>query len=138
MGEYTPDTEKQREIRFCPLHPDPDQAENACLLLAEWLVIQSSVRVSDRMISIRYDLMDITFTEIAEALVELGFHLDNSLMCKVRRALYAYTEENERANLEARSTRQIANDAQGVFVSRYQKLRHGCRDDRPRHWREYL
>ncbi len=138
MGEHTPDTEKQRAIRFCPLHPDPDQAENASLLLAEWQVIQSSVCVSDRMIDITYDLVDITLTEIEEALVELGFHLDNSLMCKLRRALYAFTEENERANLKARPTRQIPNDAQDVFVSRYQKLRHGCRDTRPRHWREYL
>jgi hypothetical protein len=138
MGEHTPDTEKQREIRFCPLHPDPDQAENACLLLAEWLVVHSSIRVSDRIISITYDLVDITYTEIEEALVELGFHLDSSLMCKLRRALYAYTEENERANLKARPTHQIRNDTQGVFISRYQKLRHGCRDARPRHWREYL
>jgi hypothetical protein len=138
MGDATASTEKQREIRFCRLHPDPDPAAGACLLLIDLDAIVAVEKVSDCVVSIAYDLTDISLYEIEETLIELGFHLDNSLTCKLRRALFRYTEENERANLEASPWEQVPNDARDVFVSRYQRLRHGCRDNRPRHWREYL
>jgi hypothetical protein len=126
---------KQRELCFSPLHPDPDQAQSALLLLSGVSGIHAVTKKSRYSLEILYDLRLITLHIIDEALVELGFHLDNSLLAKLRRALFYYIEETQRANM---GYHQDINSTQEVFVNRYQQLPHGCRDDRPTHWREYL
>lgn len=129
------DYSKRREIRFCPLHPDPDQVQSAVLLLSDVTGIEEVVKVSPHSLQVAYNLRQISLQVIEEALIELGFHLDNGLLAKLKRALYYYTEETQRAN---RSYQQDINSTQEVFVNRYRQLPHGCRDARPRHWREYL
>ncbi len=126
---------KQRDIRFCPLHPDPDQAQSAVALLDGVTGIQQVVKGSPHSLTVCYDLRLITLQVIEDALIELGFHLDNSLLTKIKRALYHYAEETQRANLELHPDH---NDPKDVFVQSYQQRPHGCRDDRPQHWREYL
>ena len=126
---------KQREIRFCPVHPAPNQAEDAALALKDAVGIEKLSISSANGLSITYDLRFISLQAIEEALIQLGFHLDNSLFYKLRRALVHYMEDTQRANMgddhEIKSTRD-------VFINRYGKLPHGCRDKRPPHWREYL
>jgi hypothetical protein len=126
---------KRRQIRFCPLHPEPNQAQCAAALLNGAAGIDEAVDTDRCCLDVTYDLRLVTLQTIEEVLLELGFHLDNSLLCKLRRAFFHYTEETQRVNLghtqEIKSTRD-------VFVSRYHKLPHGCRDKRPAHWREYL
>ncbi len=127
---------KQREILFSPLHPDPNQAYSATLALSDLNGIEDFDIVSPTRLSVRYFLSMITLADIEFVLRELGYHLDNSLMSKMKRALYAYTEETERANhgyshSQDKSTRD-------VFIKQYQKRPHGCRDPRPSHWRDYL
>jgi hypothetical protein len=87
------------------------------------------------LLFVRYDITIITLSLIEEVLVEFGYHLDNSLMHKLKRALYAYTEETQRANLglEGENTAD-----RKVFIQNYLRRRHGCRDERPEHWRGYL
>ena len=87
------------------------------------------------MLFVRYDITVVTLNILEEVLVELGFHLDNSLMYKLKRALYAYTEETQRANLGLEG--ESCADRK-VFIQNYLRRRHGCRDDRPEHWRGYL
>ncbi len=126
---------KQREIRFCRLHPDTAQAHSASLVLSDLEGIHHVQPMETYQLIVSYDVSVITLNLIEEVLVELGFHLDNSLMNKLKRALYDYTEETQRANLgldEARSP-----DKQ-MFINRYLRRRHGCRDERPEHWRNYL
>jgi hypothetical protein len=87
-------------------------------------------------IHVSYDLNHISLNVIEGLLSELGFHLDNSLMAKLKRALCYYTEENELQALglptgQDQSTREI-------FMRCYQCHSHGCRDGRPQHWRKYL
>ena len=126
---------KQREILFDSLHPDPNQAHSATLAISELTGIeQIDVHSPTRMV-VRYHLNDITLADIEFVLRELGYHLDGSLMSKMKRALYAYTEETERANLGYTSSQQSTRD---VFIRQYQKRPHGCRDPRPDHWRDYL
>ncbi len=125
---------KQREIAFCLLRPD-DQAQAAGALLSGIDGVHHAEPQSQTLLLVRYDLSRITLQVIEESLIELGFHLSSNLMSKLKRALYYYTEETQRANmgLENETSTSIQ-----VFINRYQRLNHGCRDGRPEHWRGYL
>jgi len=138
MADRPASTLKVRDLRFCPLHPNPDQAESAFQLLARLDTVMGVVKESTTCLVLTYDVTEITLAEIEDALTELGFHLDNGLLCRLKRALYHFTEENERANHSAQPVLRMPSDAREAFVRQYQRHRHGCRDDRPQHWREYL
>ena len=127
---------KQREIVFCTLHPDPDQAGSAAALLLEIDGVHK-VDVRDKAsLEVHYHLLVICLADIEETLERNGFHLDNRLVHKIRRALYNYTEETQRANLGC--AKGESNCTQKVFINSYRKREHGCQDDRPDHWRRYL
>ncbi len=136
MDASPQETIKQREIAFCPHHLDPDQAGSVSGLLQGVEGIHWVRRVDPLRLLVRYDIRSITLKMIEEALAALGFHLDNSLLAKLKRALFYYTEETQRANLEIACCQKDSTTQ--VFVCRYQRRRHGCRDDRPDHWRKYL
>ncbi|MDX1655876.1 MAG: hypothetical protein R3310_11760 [Candidatus Competibacteraceae bacterium] len=136
MNKTDPELLKQREIRFCPLHPDPDQARSALRLLDGVAGILEVRQPTRHCVVVRYDLRRMTLQLIEAALIELGFHLDGSLLMRLKRALCYYTEETQRANLNLHHADLY--DVQEVFVNRYTHKPHGCRDDRPQHWREYL
>jgi len=138
MEQPPPDTVKSREIGFSTLHPDPQQALSAVLVLADINGILD-VTVPDRarnFILVSYDLNHICLRVIEDLLSELGFHLDNSLMSKLKRALYYYTEENEQENLAGASGQEL--NTREIFMRCYQCHSHGCRDERPDYWRKYL
>ena len=126
---------KQREIVFDALHPDPNQAQSATLAISELNGIEHVEASSPLRLVVRYQLSEITLADIEFVLRELGYHLDGSIMSKMKRALYAYSEETERVNHGYTSSLQTTRD---VFIKQYQKRTHGCRDPRPSHWREYL
>ncbi len=128
------DVIKHREIHFCALHPDKDQATTAMLLLSGAEGLVELRPVGPTCLHVSYDVTRISLKIIEDTLTELGFHLDASLLSKLKRALFYYTEETQCANLGcARS-----NCTREVFISRYERLRHGCRDHRPDYWRKYL
>lgn len=127
---------KHREIHFCSLHAQGEApAHSAMLLLADVDGIVGLHPVSAICLRVSYDLRTLTLQITENALTEVGFHLDNSLFTKLRRSLYYYTEETQCVNMghvhDSKATRHI-------FIERYQRLPHGCRDDRPSHWRKYL
>lgn len=127
---------KHREITFCTLHPNPDQAGSAAVMLADIEGVQR-VRVrNSNLLEVHYQLIAICLADIETLLEGKGFHLDNRLMYKVKRALYHYTEETQRANLGC--AKGDPNCTEKVFVNRYRKREHGCQDNRPDHWRRYL
>jgi len=97
--------------------------------------IESVRQASPLAIEVIYDLRRVTLECIECALVELGYHLDNSLLCKLKRALFYYTEDTQRENLAVTQECQVTQ--QDVFINRYQHLTHGCRDPQPEYWREY-
>lgn len=127
---------KHREIVFCSLHPDPAQAQSAMLVLTDIEGVEHMRLISHQRLHVTYDIRRVCLQWLEEVLEELGFHLDNSLFTKLRRALYHYTEEVQRDNLKCPKGETNCTDK--VFVNRYQRLPHGCRDDRPPHWRKYL
>lgn len=127
---------KRRGICFQTPHPDPRQALTAARLLADVEGVMDLAVVADDCLEIAYELRHHTLQSIEALLSELGFHLDNSLMANLRRALYHYTEETERANCGCAAGRTTRT--RDIFVNRYQHLPHGCRDCRPDFWRQYL
>jgi len=125
---------KNREILFNQLHPEQNQAHAAMLLLSDVQGILHTHASSPLCLHISYDLRYISLEMIENALTEVGFHLDNSLLIKLKRALFYFTEETHRINIGITGTFSTRD----IFVNRYEHLKHGCRDERPAHWRKYL
>lgn len=136
MEQESDNLRKQREIAFCTLHPDADQAASAATLLLQTDGILLTRRLDEATLEVHYDLMAITLAEIEALLEQHGYHLDNRLLHKIRRALFHYTEETQRANLGC--GKGESNCTQKIFATTYRKRSHGCQDDRPDHWRRYL
>ena len=126
---------KRREIHLCHLHPNPEQARSALLLLSDADGIIDIQFLDELCLLVSYDLRILTLQAIEEVLVELGYHLDGRLIYRMTRALYAYSEETQRANMDFA---EETNNTTTVFIQRYSNNYHGCRDTRPVHWRKYL
>jgi len=126
---------KRRELRFCHLHPDPNQARSALLLLSDAEGVLDISLANESCLYITYDIRHLTLDAIEKVLIRLGYHLDNRLLYRMKRALYSYAEETQRANL---GVSESTDNTTQVFVKRYTSNYHGCRDKRPEHWRKYL
>ncbi len=127
---------KHREIAFRELHPNPDQAGTAERFLAGVEGVVASEAASPTLVRVSYDVLAVTLEELEDGLRELGLHLDNRLFLRLKRALYYYTEETLRANCGC--PHGDSNCTKKVFATRYRQIEHGCRDQRPEHWRRYL
>ncbi len=136
MIRIAEDLPKRRDIDFQEPHPDPRQAHSAALLLRNVEGVLELEPVSFTLLRIAYDIRFITLIEIEEGLTAAGFHLDNSLMNKLRRTICYYAEETQRANMGCEQG--SSNCTRRIFVNRYNQRAHGCRDERPQHWRRYL
>lgn len=138
MDEPYPESVKHREIGFRDPHPDPHQAKTALVLLADVQgIVHASIPDPTRnCIRVSYDLSRVCLRVVEALLTELGFHLDNSLMSRFKRALYYYTEENEMQSLSVHDTQDYST--REIFMRCYRCKMHGCRDERPEHWRNYL
>ncbi|MBL8251830.1 MAG: hypothetical protein JNK31_09190 [Candidatus Competibacter sp.] len=135
MRADTDELYKHRAIHFCRFHPDPDQARSAALWLRGVSGVRAVELLSPHALTLVYDVRQITLESVERALSELGYHLDNSLLCKLKRALFYYTEETQRENLAIVQEGEMIQ--REVFVNRYQRAVHGCRDPQPEYWREY-
>jgi len=134
MGD-TEELIKRRELRFCHLHPDPNQARSALLLLSDAEGVLDISLANEICLYITYDVRYLTLDTIEKVLVRLGYHLDSRLLYRMKRALFSYSEETQRANL---GMSEDTDNTTQVFVKRYTSNYHGCRDKRPEHWRKYL
>ena len=134
----TPDSDliKHREIPFAALHPDSNQARTASVALGDVPGVISVNPETPVLLRISYDVLQISLQQIEEALIEAGFHISGGLLYKLKRALYYYTEETQRANNGC--PRSDSNCTRRIFISQYARHQHGCRDARPDHWRKYL
>lgn len=136
MGTPQQEQIKHREICFRGPHPDSAQAQSAALLLSDLEGVHAVhlCPTNQYVLHISYDVRYICLQFIEEILVEVGYHLDNSLLLKVKRAVYYYTEEIERQNHGC----QNENCTRNIFIENYRRHVHGCRDERPEYWRKYL
>ncbi len=136
MNDKQDSLSKQREIAFCSLHPDLNQAGTAVALLADMEGIDRVEQLSEALIRVHYQVNHVCLADIEALLAERGFHLDNSLLHRMRRALVHYMEETQRINIGCGLG--DSNCTTKVFINRYRKRDHGCQDERPKHWRRYL
>jgi hypothetical protein len=136
MSEATESLIKRRDIAFCTLHPDREQAHTAAAVLEPVAGVLQLEVATAALLRVEYHLLRITLADIEDLLEARGFHLDNGLLVKLKRALYHYTEETQRTNLGC--AKGESNCTQKVFATSYKRRDHGCRDDRPDHWRRYL
>ena len=124
MANKADSLDKQREIAFCTLHADPDQAGTAAALLVDLDGIDGAERISEAVVRVAYRVSHVCLADIEALLEERGFHLDNSLINRMRRALVHYTEDTQRSNIGCAqgdsncTTKVFANrDRAGVVIS---------------------
>ena len=126
------DLKKDREIVFHAL--PPGQAERARILLEglDGLVVRIGPQCN--CLRVRYHICEYTLEGLETALASQVFHLDNSLLSKLRRALAYFSESVQRRNVEA-----DAPDikSQQAFITVYERHLHGDCDDTPEEWRGY-
>ena len=94
-----------------------------------------AVDVDDRTITVSYELRMLGADEITQELTSRGLvgrlHRRDRLKLSLRR----YRESIERDDM----ANEMGWDSfvREIYVSRYRHRRHGRRDDRPHHWRQY-
>jgi len=136
MGSHQDDRVKRREIQFSTLHPDPCQADTAATILQGMEGIVLAEARDPVTLWVHYHIEHTCLAQLETLLGSHGLHLDNNLLGKLKRALAHYTEETQRDNLGC--PRGDSNCTTKVFISSYTRREHGCRDERPKHWRRYL
>lgn len=126
------DLEKTREVVF---HPLPvGQVERALTLLQGLDELQVSVGSEPNSLQVRYSINLYTLEGLESALASQGFHLDNSLLTKLKRALAYFCESVQRRNIAAN---EPDLKSQQAFMKVYDHHLHGDRDETPEEWRDY-
>ena len=125
------DIQKTRDVVFAGL--PPGQAKRAFEILRGFAGLDVQL-MAERHIRVAYNVQDYTLEVIEESLVVAGFHLDDAIMQKLKRALARYCESVQRQNLQAPETDKRVKQA---YASAWQHHAHGDRDETPKEWREY-
>ncbi len=127
------DLNKKREILFSKFPPGqpPEAADD----LRRLEVIEAQARENNRSLDVTYDLTQHTLRELDEHLVDKGYHLDNTLLTKLTRALIYYIEDTQLHNIDAPEKR--LKRSQEAYVKAWENHPHGDHDDTPPEWREY-
>ncbi|WP_324779388.1 hypothetical protein [Thiobacillus sedimenti] len=126
------DLEKSREIVF---HALPlGQAERALALLEGLEGLCVGRGADDCRLLVTYHVCEYTLEGLETALANQGFHLDNSLLTKLRRALAYFCEGVQRRNLAANEPDIKSQEA---FMKVYERRLHGDCDETPEEWRSY-
>jgi hypothetical protein len=126
------DLEKTREIVFHDL--PQEQAERALELLTGLQGLDARLSQLPYRLHVRYHICEYTLEGLETALSNQGFHLDNSLLSKLRRSLAYFSENVQRRNVAAN---EPDIKSQQAFVKVYENHMHGDRDETPEEWRTY-
>ncbi len=128
------DLKKKREILFSKF--PPGQVPEAADDLKHLDEVDVEPKFEKRAVGVEYELTQHTLAELEEHLVDKGYHLDNTLMSKLTRALIHYVEETQLHNLGAPEKR-LKPSADEAYVQAWEHRPHGDHDDTPPEWREY-
>ncbi|MDX2503716.1 MAG: hypothetical protein QNL62_04475 [Gammaproteobacteria bacterium] len=132
---------KHREIHFCLLHANPDQAHSAVFIINDLNGILMSHVLGQHRIEVTYDLNQITLEEIEGVMRSEGFHLNNSIIEKIKRSIVFYCEEASRENSKQERLIEEAHEKHTgdvIYLRPKKKKLCDCRDHRPESWRHYL
>ncbi len=119
---------KSREIHF-RVDNGERPAEYAAALLRGVPGIKQAMPRNPSCLNIHYDVRSLTLHMLESALTEAGFELDNGLMQKIKRAIFAYIEDALRARL---GIGDGATEQQAISLPK-----HFAHDPRPDNWRNY-
>ena len=125
---------KQRNVLFAKF--PPGQVPEASDFLSRIDNLQLEQSHQERSLGVAYDLYQHCLEEIEGALEDHGYHLDNTLLSKMKRALIYYVEETQRHNLDA-PQRPLKRSQSKVYTQAWERHPHGDHDDTPPEWREY-
>ncbi|WP_296751546.1 hypothetical protein [Thiobacillus sp.] len=126
------DLEKSREIVFHSL--PAGQVERALSLLEGLEGLQVTPGAEADRLLVSYHICEYTLEGLETALASQGFHLDNSLLSKLRRALAYFCESVQRRNVAAD---EPDIKSQQAFMTVYERHLHGDCDETPEEWRGY-
>ena len=129
-----PDLKKKREILFSKF--PPGQVPEAAGDLKHLDEVDVYPIYETRSVGVTYELTNHTLRELDEHLVDKGFHLDNTLMSKLTRALIYYVEDTQLHNMDA-PERRMKRSSQEAYGKAWEQHPHGAHDDTPPEWREY-
>lgn len=125
------DTRKRREIVFHPL--PPGQVEHALAALEDWPALAVTL-IDAQTLCVEYHIVDYTLRDLEELLHARGFHLENTLLIRIRRSLAYYSERVQRENLDKPEPRTKNYPA---HIESWTKRPHGDHDETPAEWRQY-
>ena len=126
------DLEKTREIVF---HSMPaGQAEHALKLLDGLDGLKVALGADRNRVLVHYHICEYTLESLETAIASQGFHLDNRLLSKLKRALAYFCESVQRSNVEAN---EPDIKSQHAFIKVYERHLHGDCDETPEEWRDY-
>lgn len=120
-------TRKHREIRFAKL--PPGQAEQAQLLLRDLDGLEVAPGLDPNGLSVWYEIAEYTMEGLETALRNQGFHLSNTIYCKLIRALVYYCEDTQLSNL--RGPERLLKKSNEVYSKAWDHHPHGDHDDTP-------
>jgi hypothetical protein len=128
------DLRKKREILFAKFPPGqvPEAAED----LGTLDDVAVEPKYEKRSLGVAYELSAHTLRELDEHLIDKGYHLDNTLLSKLTRALIYYIEDTQLHNIGAPEKR-LKRSSQEAYVKAWEHHPHGDHDDTPPEWREY-
>jgi len=129
-----PPIHKERSILFSKF--PPGQVPEAADFLGKLNLVGVLPDTERRAVEVVYDLHDHSLEELESALDDKGFHLDNTLLSKLMRALIYYVEETQLHNLGA-PERLLKKSQHEAYTHAWERHPHGDHDDTPPEWREY-
>lgn len=127
-------TRKHREIRFCKLKQD-QQVADAIALLSALPHLEVASGTLPNGVSVWYEISDHCMEALERLLIDKGFHLENTLYCKLIRALVYFTEETQRRNMV--QPERLIKKSHEVYSQAWEHHPHGDRDETPPELREY-
>jgi hypothetical protein len=126
-------TRKHREIRFCKLKHW--QIPEAFELLRSLPKLEVAPGTQPNGLSVWYEIADHCMEALEKLLVDRGFHLENTLYCKLIRALVYFTEETQLRNMG--QPERLIKKSHEVYSHAWEHHPHGDHDDTPPELREY-
>jgi hypothetical protein len=120
-------TRKHRELRFNKLRSW--QVEQAKAMLAGLDRLEVAPGLLPNSISVWYEITDYTMEGLESALIAQGFHLENTLYCKMIRALVYFCEETQLRNM--RQPERLIKKSNEIYSKAWDHHPHGDHDDTP-------
>jgi hypothetical protein len=125
------DVDKIREIVFHPL--PPDQTERALAFLG-MLPGLTATPVGPLTLRVAYCVNDHTLQDIEASLDQQGFHLEATLLIRVKRALAYYCEHVQQENMHKP---EVQTKLYKPHMQAWGRQPHGDHDETPAEWRQY-